>query len=182
MSPWRHWCHGFPLLLLAWAIPAARPSLLPMHPQRNILFFIIFWLPCTACAILVPQPGIKPTLPAVEAWILTSGPPGESQAEPSCKRLCWWHGRILPKGWCSGPHSSPTTVGLILFFKKFLFVYWLLCVFVTVLRLSLVAASSCGVWASYCGGFSCFGAWALGTWTSVAVARGLSCPMACGIF
>ena len=28
--------------------------------------------------------------------------------------------------------------------------------------------------ASHCGGFSCCGAWALGTWASVAVAHGLS--------
>ena len=32
----------------------------------------------------------------------------------------------------------------------------------------------CGAWASHCGGFSCCGAWALGVWASVAVARGLS--------
>ena len=32
----------------------------------------------------------------------------------------------------------------------------------------------CGVRASHCGGFSCCGAQALGTWASVVVARGLS--------
>ena len=32
----------------------------------------------------------------------------------------------------------------------------------------------CGVPASHCGGFSCCGARALGTWASVVVARGLS--------
>ena len=32
----------------------------------------------------------------------------------------------------------------------------------------------CGVWASYCGGFSCCRAQALGMWASVVVARGLS--------
>ena len=32
----------------------------------------------------------------------------------------------------------------------------------------------CGAQASYCGGFSCYEAWALGAWTSVAVACGLS--------
>ena len=42
--------------------------------------------------------------------------------------------------------------------------------------------SSCGVQASCCGGFSCFGAQALGTWASVVVAHGLSCPEACGTF
>ena len=36
------------------------------------------------------------------------------------------------------------------------------------------ATLCCGVWVSYCGGFSCCGAWALGEWASVIVARGLS--------
>ena len=30
----------------------------------------IFWPFCEACRILVPQPGIKPTPPALEVWIL----------------------------------------------------------------------------------------------------------------
>ena len=34
--------------------------------------------------------------------------------------------------------------------------------------------SSCGAWASHCSGFSCYRAQALGTWTSVVAARGLS--------
>ena len=41
---------------------------------------------------------------------------------------------------------------------------------------------SCGVWVSYCGGFSCCGAQALGTWASVVVAHRLSYSEACGIF
>ena len=32
--------------------------------------FVFFWLHCWACGILVPQPGIEPTSPAVEAWSL----------------------------------------------------------------------------------------------------------------
>ena len=60
----------------------------------------------------------------------------------------------------------------------YLFIYWLRWVFVAARRLSLVAASGatlrCSAWASHCGGFSCCGAWALGTWASVVVARGLS--------
>ena len=54
--------------------------------------------------------------------------------------------------------------------------------------------SSCGVWASHCGGFSRFGVWAAGCMGSKscgsgALGRGLSivahgrrCPSACGIF
>ena len=41
--------------------------------------------------------------------------------------------------------------------------------------------SSCSVQASRCCGFSCE-AQALGLWPSVAVAHGLSCSRACGIF
>ena len=56
------------------------------------------------------------------------------------------------------------------------------------------ATLRCGAWASHCSGFSCCGAWALGTWASVVVARRLqstvsvvvahwlSCSTACGIF
>ena len=40
--------------------------------------------------------------------------------------------------------------------------------------------SSCGVGSSRRSGFSC-GTWALGTWASVVVAHGLSCPAAHGI-
>ena len=32
----------------------------------------------TACRILVPQPGIEPTSPALEGGFFTSGPPGKS--------------------------------------------------------------------------------------------------------
>ena len=35
------------------------------------------------------------------------------------------------------------------------------------------AFSSCGAWVPHCGGFSCCGAQALGTWVSVAAACGL---------
>ena len=57
----------------------------------NILFFLNIYL-CVcqvlvvarglscpvACGILVPQPGIEPTSPAVEGRFLTTGPPGKS--------------------------------------------------------------------------------------------------------
>ena len=31
-----------------------------------------------ACGILVPQPGIEPTLPTLEGEVITIGPPGKS--------------------------------------------------------------------------------------------------------
>ena len=61
-------------------------------------------------------------------------------------------------------------------FKKNLFVllFWLLWVFVAARGATL----HCGARTSPCGGFSCCGAWALGAWASVVVARGLS---SCGL-
>ena len=67
------------------------------------------------------------------------------------------------------------------FLKKILFIYlWLRWVFVAACGLSLIAMSGegatlhCNAQASYCSGFSCCGAWALGARASVVVARGLS--------
>ena len=66
-----------------------------------------------------------------------------------------------------------------IFFYTFIYLFylWLCCVFFAARRLSLVVES--GVYsllwyvASYCSGFSCCGARALGTQASVVVARGL---------
>ena len=68
---------------------------------------------------------------------------------------------------------------IYLLFKKILFIYlWLPWVFVAARGLSLVVARGailrCGARASHCGGFSCYGARALGAWASVVVARRLS--------
>ena len=43
-----------------------------------IEFIIIIWPHHLACAILIPQPGIKSVPPAVEGQVLTAGPPGKS--------------------------------------------------------------------------------------------------------
>ena len=64
--------------------------------------------------------------------------------------------------------------------KIFFLVGW---VFVAACKLSLVAAagdccSSCGAWTSYCSGFSCCRAWALGAWASEAAAPG---PSSCSL-
>ena len=70
---------------------------------------------------------------------------------------------------------------LLLFFYKFIYLFIFGCVGPSFLRvgfLQLRQAGStlrCGAWASHCGDlFSCCRAWALGTWASVVVARGLS--------
>ena len=40
-------------------------------------FFLIFWLPCMACGILVPQPGMELSAPALEAQSLNHWTAGE---------------------------------------------------------------------------------------------------------
>ena len=89
----------------------------------------------------------------------------------------------------------PTSVYSVvsLFFLN-LFIFWVRWVFIAVCGLSLVVARGptlqCSARASHCGGFSCCGARALGAQasvvvvfvSSVVVAPGLSCSMACGIF
>ena len=40
--------------------------------------FFFFFFCCDACGISVPQPGIKPTPPALEGKVLTAGLPGKS--------------------------------------------------------------------------------------------------------
>ena len=47
---------------------------------------------------------------------------------------------------------------------------------------SVSRAYFCREQASYCGGFSCFWAWALGPTGLIVVAHGLNCSPACGIF
>ena len=76
---------------------------------------------------------------------------------------------------------------LLLFFCKFIYLFiiyfWLHWVFVAVcgfLQLQRTGVTlHCGVWASHCGGFSCFRARALGAQTSVVVAHGLR---SCGLW
>ena len=42
-----------------------------------VTFSFFFWLRCMACGILVPQTGIKPAPPALEAQSLDHWTPGE---------------------------------------------------------------------------------------------------------
>ena len=54
--------------------------------QYYFCFMFCFFFVCLfvfghdACGILTPQPGIKPTPPALEGKVLTTGPPGKSQS------------------------------------------------------------------------------------------------------
>ena len=40
------------------------------QPFFFLFFFFLVWLHCVACGTSVLQPGIRPTFPAVEAWVL----------------------------------------------------------------------------------------------------------------
>ena len=73
-------------------------------------------------------------------------------------------------------------IGLIFFLRfqrhfSFLIYFWSCWVFISAHRLSLVEVSRDLSWLqrrAHCGGFSCCGAQALGTWASVVAAHGLS--------
>ena len=57
-----------------------------------------------ACGILVPQPGMHPSLPALEGGVLTTGPPGNSPSMGFFFRwkliMCWEEVAIaLKRGW-----------------------------------------------------------------------------------
>ena len=50
------------------------PCLCKISPfSKNLLSYILFWLPRMACEILFPRPGIEPEPPAVEEWSLNHG-------------------------------------------------------------------------------------------------------------
>ena len=55
------------------------PFLKSLLNLSQFCFCFMFWLfDPEACGILVPQPGIYPTTPALEGDVLTTGPPGKS--------------------------------------------------------------------------------------------------------
>ena len=56
-----------------------RPFLKSLLNMLQCCFCFMFWFfGHKACGILAPQPGIKPTPPALEGKVLTTGPPGKS--------------------------------------------------------------------------------------------------------
>ena len=99
---------------------------------------------------------------------------------------------LLGKLWKCNHFWTYTEIFIYIFFKasvfiylfKFIYLFFVFCFFGFVgssllhtgfLQLRRVGATlHCSTWASYCGGFSCCGAQALGVWASVVVARGLS--------
>ena len=57
---------------MVWRVSASLSELLlqAFSSLSLFFFFLNFWLHNTACGILVPRPGIKPTCPALEAQSL----------------------------------------------------------------------------------------------------------------
>ena len=101
--------------------------------------------------------------------------------------------RSIPSVWKCQREGTLERVGTILFFLFFFLFFFLkdyirwpsgiffflntfIYLFLAALGLCCCARafSSCSVWASHCGGFSCCRSRALGAWASVIVARGLS--------
>ena len=73
------------------------------------------------------------------------------------------------------------------FYFLILFIYFWLCwIFIAAQAFSSCGKkgplSSCSVWTSPCGSFSCWGAWVLGRVDSVAVVHRICCCAVCGIF
>ena len=84
-----------------------------------------------------------------------------------------------------GHKESDTTERLHFIFLCVYF--WLHGVFIVLLRLAFwlqraEATLCCSAQGSHCGGFSSFGAQALGAWASAAETLGLCCSVACGVF
>ena len=142
--------------------------------EQHIYLNFFFWLHCAGCGILVPQPGIEPPPPALEAQSLNH-----------------WAAKEVPH------------LNFFFFFKVFyliLFIYLFIYLFLAVLGLRFVrgsspVAASGGHSSSRCGDRSssrCAGLSlsrplpSRGTGSrragSAVVAHGPSCSVACGIF
>ena len=70
--------------MLASAVAACSLSLIVAHGLQSMRASVVgvHRLRCSeACEILVPWPGIKPSSPALQAGLLTSGPSGKSLAD-----------------------------------------------------------------------------------------------------
>ena len=118
---------------------------------KILLLFYVFWFfGCEACGILAPWPRIKPTPPALEGKVSTTGPPGKS------------------------PKYDVLSKNFFYLFILFLAVLGLRCCTRAFLWLRRVGATlRCGAQSSHCSGFYC-GAQALRAQASVVAACGLS--------
>ena len=75
-----NFCHFFSQqftdLYILWHVPVLNLRIYPfVYFLFKYLFLFIFWpyqVLVAACGILVPQPGIRPTPPVMEAWNLNN--------------------------------------------------------------------------------------------------------------
>ena len=76
--------------MLASAVAACSLSLIVAHGLQSMWASVVgvHRLSCSeACEILVPRPGIKPSSPALQAGLLTSGPSGKSLADSALHQV-----------------------------------------------------------------------------------------------
>ena len=80
-----------------------------MNSSQHCFCFMFWFFGQEACRILVPQPGLEPTAPALEGKVLTTRPPGRSLIKNpfSFHSLC---GLLLLLWWRSGK-ESPDNAG-----------------------------------------------------------------------
>ena len=81
-------------------------------PEHGVSVVVLCGLICPmACGILVPWPGIEPTLPALEGRFLTTGPPGKSP--PFLSLFLWlssWALQVTSTSSCSPPSLSSAPI------------------------------------------------------------------------
>ena len=70
-----------------------------------LLFYVFWFFGHEACGILAPQPGIKPTPPALEGEVLTTGLPRKSQAPFLC--VTWIKSNLNRIMWCQSLFKMP---------------------------------------------------------------------------
>ena len=76
------------------ALPLLSWSLLSLPFQFILFIFAYFWQYCTACGILIPQPGIKPSeVQSPNHWTARQVP--AVILFPSCK--CWHLSKLSPR-------------------------------------------------------------------------------------
>ena len=80
------------------------------------------------CGILVPQPGIKPTSPALEGWFYTTGPPGKSLTSLVLLTFNWnwafpYITKVSNKSQWSKWNTAATIILIALGISKLIYVY-----------------------------------------------------------